>query len=73
MYEKITHENTFARLMAMATVSPAVYVYQRRGSEDPTVSLGLGTQVHFQVYKKHFQHDVFNEKGWNHNGHLPSK
>lgn len=64
IYEKITHENPFAWLMALATVIPAVY-NQHQGSENPTVSLGLCTQAHFQVYKKHFQHDVFNEKRWN--------
>lgn len=29
----------------------------------PAESLGLCSQVHFQVYKKHFQHDVFNGGG----------
>lgn len=71
IYEKVTHENIFACLVAKATVSLVFMLINIRALRPPTVSLGLCSQVHFQVYKKHVQRDVFNEERWNYNSHLP--
>lgn len=51
IYEKVTHENIFACLVAKATISLVFMLINIRALRPRTVSLGLCSQVHFQVYK----------------------
>lgn len=71
IYEKVTHENIFACLVAKATVSLVFMLINIRALRPPHCITGPVLTGTFSSVQKHVQRDVFNEERWNYNSHLP--